>query len=254
MAVSLNGSSDYVAVTISNLWNLIQFPSWTSAFWFNAAALPSAGNYFGLLWPSAALISAVYLRDSGQLAVYGFPGGWAADPITGFTASTNTWYHVCMTSTNGGTAYLYINGAVLKSGASAANVGAFGSTAIFYFGQDAGSPPRFLNGRMAEIAFWREQLSATEVLSLAMGARAQLIRPKTSLGNWALDAYGGGLAFDRSVYVQNGVINGAKLAPGPPFISTAPVLSPMPSPSNVMPAAFFTMVPPVFTLMPQIVT
>jgi hypothetical protein len=94
---------------------------------------------------------------------------------TNHTISTNTWYHMAGTWVSGDNVRLYING--VQEGISAGTLSGTISYGAFntFIGRNQ-LDVRVFRGRIAEAAIWNTQLSANEVLALALGLKANKIQ------------------------------------------------------------------------------
>jgi hypothetical protein len=241
MARSFNGTSDHIDSSAYTAGT-----AGTVSIWFNFTT--NAGAYATLLGQDNQTVVQVYqqihLKSSGHLAYYAGTtlAGIGVDPGTA-VATSGVWYHACCTydSTNG--LKTYLNG--VSDGTAAANGALQTGSNPFMIGYDSNfSPARDFNGSLADAAHWSAALSTSEVVALAAGARPSTIRPLSLLGWWPL----GGVQSpepDLSGNKNNGTLTGTAPAFGPPIMQFTPRW-----PQFFIPSA----PPPIFILMPQIVT
>ena len=173
--------------------------------------------------------------------------------VSGGTALTNNpgpWYATAG-SYDGTTAKVFLNGIQDGSAAASNSLAAAGDT-LAYIGcasAGGGAASQFIHGSMADLAIWSAVLSPVEIASLAAGVRPSSVRPGSLVAWWPLDGYQAP-AIDLSRGKSLGTLSGSILAIGPPQFSAAPIF-----PGIAMPQSFKTPPPPpVFVLMPQIVT
>jgi hypothetical protein len=164
--------------------------------------------------------------------------------------SLNTWTHLGASYDSVAGSFAYINGVL--SGSNSTTNGAIGSDNgdNFWIGaDDPGSGATTPDVIIADLATWRCTLSAAEIYALSKGARPDQIRGTTAMiAWWRLDGYGHP-ALDR-ISGRGGVLTGTTFATGPPLLNAAPILASQPFRNDPM----IFIPPPVFVLMPQIVT
>jgi hypothetical protein len=241
MARSFNGSSDQITLPTDIAFGSTGF---SFATWFFLSVLPP--TYTGIMIANNVAVTVgnrLYVKSDGTLAVFSSnsPCGWpTSDPVAGNVLSTNTWYHIAVTTSGSGTFIFYLNGAVLLStpaGVTASSV-ALGPV----LGNDPPNAGRFFPGRLADAAFWNAVLSAIEIAGLVRGIRPAVVRPQSLVAYLPLD----GLASpepDLSGNRFNGTLTGTANVFGPPVV-----------PLTRRGQRYELFVPSLFTLMPQIVT
>jgi len=104
--------------------------------------------------------------------------------------SVGTWHHILGLST-GSTWQLYFDGTSVSS-SSADGSGALSTTAKFFIGAGdiSGSPARFFDGKITEVAVWNTNLSQTQITQLASSRVKRMplqIAPSNLKGYWPLD-------------------------------------------------------------------
>jgi hypothetical protein len=155
--------------------------------------------------------------------------------------STGTWVHVG-TSYDQTTARFYINGAPAGTPAFSQSIG-FGGT--YRIGR-ANAPAEQFLGSLADLAVWSGILTAAEFSALAKGIRPYLIRPSLLFAWWPLDGLQSPEPDLAGVNHINGTVTGTTAAFGPPYALLTPR---WPQGLDIV-----VVTPPVFVLMPQIVT
>jgi hyaluronoglucosaminidase len=96
---------------------------------------------------------------------YGDGGDWSIDGIVTDTAlRPNTWYHVACTIYSSRSASIYVNGALLKTGAITTSI-LSRPTEPLHIGSssDYGTPAFFFRGLIDEVAIYDRALSAEEI-------------------------------------------------------------------------------------------
>jgi hypothetical protein len=239
MARSFNGTSDKIDYGTG-----VPRPTLSSAVtqmaWIYPTSFPNTYNCIQQINDGGTGAVQMFVKSTGKMAWY--MNNSNLDPGT-TTLSTNTWYNVLMRHDNTASAtQTFINGASDGNAPSSVVVNAV-TGGHYVVGFDNGTSGRIFAGRIAHCALWNINLSNVEVAALAAGVLPGLIRP-ANLTFWgALD----GLASPEPDYSGNknaGTLTGTAFAFGPPvmpFTPRWPITAP------------FT-VPPVFVLMPQIVT
>ena len=254
MARSFNGTSDFITVTNNALLSPTTYLScagWmfvnSFANWAHCIVKPARTT-----WTLPYMDYGLRIEGNGSgnpnvvtLTVSGttIPSGIAQ----GTVVSTGVWVHIAGTY-DGVNVRTYLNGKLDWTGALTGAINANGQNLHLGFSQTGDSAGN-LNGNIADAAVWGNAvLSGVEIYALAHGARPGNIRPGSVAAWWPFDGYILP-AIDRSLNRNNGVLTGTAFVPGPPLISAAPIF-----PGIAMPEAFTFIPPPVFILMPQIVT
>jgi hypothetical protein len=233
MARSFNGSSDFIAIPLTD--TQLQ-PPFSIALWIYPTTLQfgafiggaSGGGGVEFRLDSAGTmtllkeVTAGYLTSTGHLTV-------------------NAWSHV-LAVVSSSVINFYINGVFdsTASGSFTFNTGA--NTHRIGNGSASGD---FFPGRIADFAIWNVLLSATEAKGLGTGIRVNRIRPLNFLAWLPLDGTAS-TEPDLSGKAISGTLTGTTKAFGPPFT----LVSPRPARFE----AFVAPTPPAFILMPQIVT
>jgi hypothetical protein len=103
------------------------------------------------------------------------------------TPTINTWNHCAGTIDGSLTQRVYLNGTKTGvditgvsgvTGLSRTNIAAYIATTTII------NP---VDGRIAEVAVWNVALTANEILALALGLRAYMVRPLSIAGYWPMD-------------------------------------------------------------------
>jgi hypothetical protein len=165
--------------------------------------------------------------------------------VTTTTSAANTWTHVALTW-NGTNTRIWINGtneATGSLGGAGLNPGQTGYH--WQIGRDFANNGTTFTGRIAECAIWNATLTATEIAGLAKGARAYRIRTPSLQGWWPVDGIQSPEP-DLSGKKDSGTVTGTTSSAGPPYMAFTPRWP--------LGGIFPTTTPPVFILMPQIVT
>jgi hypothetical protein len=221
MARSFNGTSDFINCGNSQFLNIIT--DFTCAGWGYTLTTGFGGTQIMFGHDDNALGRNFFFGVSGAV---GGAISFGTDAVAGMTGATtipnNKWYHIAVVyraSANTGT--VYFNGSF---DAGPTGLGAAAScTANFCLGQRtyAGNN-NFWGGNIADPGYWACALSPQEIYALAHGARPGQVRAGSLHGWWPLDGYNAP-ALDKSVYKNNGVLNGTAFVTGPPLISPAPI-------------------------------
>jgi hypothetical protein len=229
MARSFSSSGDKITYTLGTLSATTTF---SLSVWLNPTNF--ANDYAIITVISTS--TGIAIRNSGKIAVY-FSS--TIDPGT-IALNAGVWNHVCVTSNVGtGNYRLYVNGTL----DTATTVGAVAQGTWQIGGTLAGWGPMYV-GSTADLAWFNTNLTAAEVTALAKGARPNTFR---SLLQWfPLGGMGSTTEPDLSGNANNGTVTGTSPAFGPPIMQFTPRW-----PQFVFSAA---PPPPVFILMPQIVT
>jgi hypothetical protein len=180
-----------------------------------------------------------------QLVWRSFVSGTGHGVTYNHSLSTNTWYHF-YGDYDGSAWHLYQNGSQVSGSPATDATGPQSNAMRVTMGclDINGTIGNFSNEYMAEVAFWSGPLSVLEISALAKGLRCYNIKTRTLLGYWPLDGLQSpepDLSFNEYNLT---LINSPPQAFGPPlmqFTPRWPLLPPLPP-------------PPLFILMPQIVT
>jgi len=104
-------------------------PPITMSMWFNMSSLPGASYYEVVMFgtPQSANVNSVDIGiNSSSIYSNFYIGNTSLITVSYSTVlSVNTWYHVCITIPYGGTAYMYLNGALVTSTANMPSSGTF---------------------------------------------------------------------------------------------------------------------------------
>lgn len=97
--------------------------------------------------------------------VIGYDTQWGQSQ-SNITMTTNVWYHLALTITNGTTVTLYVNGEAVKTGTVTNNSGVINTNTKFAVGVDLpGSDERF-TGDISDVRFYTTALSADDIRQL----------------------------------------------------------------------------------------
>jgi hypothetical protein len=214
--------------------------------WFNWDGTTNGANgIWGMYNPGAAKIEEQIFFIGNQFtmqsAFWGTTTNNTFHQSTTFSA-TNSWHHllVCNDYSNSSSTgvIMYIDGvSQAMAHGTDGNLANTSTTQGYYWA------PTF-PGLLADGAMWDGiQLTQAEATALARGARPIQIRSKSLIGWWPMDGIQSPEP-DMSGFANPGTLTGTLKKPGPPFTMFTPRW-PMTTP-------IFT--PPVFILMPQIVT
>ena len=185
------------------------------AFWFLAtAASDFTGDATAVSLTNHSTSPCYILFDFGSAAntlsvLQSTPAGGGSTSGT-ITNDLNVWHHYAMSSAVGGTLYAYRDGV---------QIGSTGGVTVgnnFPLWLDVGLDGRFgrwIDGFIADVAVWGVQLSASEILALAKGARPNVIRPLSLSVYSPLD----GLASPEPDLSGNANNLGLTHSPGPAF-------------------------------------
>jgi hypothetical protein len=256
MARTFNGTTEYIQSGRSpvNNYNTSNFiPACFSAWVYPTSATGDVcimGETSTLANAGGRLMSS--RSGNGQLTWYPLASTSGSFGASG-TLTLNAWQHVGLRCNNAGSwAQGFLNGVFLGNlgGGTFLNLPFGNSTAAFHVGADKdGSSSYFFSGRIADAAMWTNiVLSTQEYVALAHGVRPGQLHPESLVIWWPLD-WGSVPALDLSWNKINGTLHGTSLITGPPLINAAPIF-----PGIAIPQSFVGPPPPVFNLMPQIVT
>ncbi|MEM4066905.1 MAG: LamG domain-containing protein, partial [Candidatus Micrarchaeaceae archaeon] len=175
----------------------------TVSLWFNTRTLASGGAQYG--WIDEEF---VWGYKFGQPAATSFcfattAGSWAwcAAPNTQYTFSTNTWYFIAFTYSNGNPVEFYVDGTNYP-GPTESGVLTTGSSGPLRIGPAISTQNDALNGTMANVQLYNTSLSQAEITALYQeGIGGAPIDLQNLVGWWPLN----GNANDYSGNGNNGV-------------------------------------------------
>jgi hypothetical protein len=248
MARAFNGSSDSIDF---GTWTQTGQTSYTASLWVYPNSFPATAQFMFEINASAGVAQQVLIdATTGKLGWYinnnhAGPQNFQ-DPGTN-ALSLNTWSNLIWgydtSNIAGNGAFGFINNVSDFTPFDTGSTVAWPSGAHLFVGFDGTVPNRYFNGRIAEVAVWTGiTLTSLERAAILAGVRPNAIRPK-NLVFWAPL---GGIQSpepDLSGFAKNGTLTGTNPAFGPPVAPFTPRW-----PQNLFAA------PPVFILMPQIVT
>ncbi len=176
MAISFNGSSDYLEFTLA-----LSYP-FTMACWFYANSSTATSVALGACNFSGADDDRITLNVAGATASDPIQLGAITDGGAGVNAQTSagyttgTWTHACGVAASATSRTAYISG-----GSSGSNTTSRLMTGldrlIIGSRRSAGSLGAYHNGRIAEVAVWNVALTAEEVALLATGLQPDQVEP-----------------------------------------------------------------------------
>ena len=184
MALSFDGSDDYLTQTVSLFSGSSTSYNWTLAAWVrpddkHEGTVIGADNGSGNLGRFS-----LFSLSNGRFALRR-KAGYINTPDTDYDNSNTTWFHVAGVWTYG-VRGLYVNGSVEVSQTSNISIDPSNAT-IFNIGRDHSG--KYWNGGIAEAAAYNAVLSAADIASLAAGFSPLLVKPDKLIGYWPL---GGG--------------------------------------------------------------
>jgi len=142
--------------------------NFTISLWFNALRITSEntliarGRVSGS--PDVEQYYIVIARFGANNIMFSLSNGTdRVQPITSNFVQTNSWYHL-VTTWNGTTAIIYING--LLNVSSAKNLGSLNSENTIAIGRDGAVEARYFNGSIDEVIVFNRSLSASEIQAL----------------------------------------------------------------------------------------
>ena len=152
---NFNGSSNFGRLTTSST----SFSNVT----YVAVVKPSTVDSWNIIL-SLGYWNPTLNKNLNQLEFYGTSP--APSKTSSFTFATNTWYVVASThNSSTGAVTFYVNGVVVQT--STVATGSSWSGTIFTIGTDTNNNGYFWNGKIASVAIYNRDLTATEILSLS---------------------------------------------------------------------------------------
>lgn len=171
-----NGSSSFIQIP-----DAVDPPAYTLSAWvrFDTIKACSIAVRTDSGGPTASWSHQLRLTGGGKFEHYVFDG--SAQLITGTTIVTRSnWYHVVISARNSGTMKLFVNG--VQEG-TARSVGALWTGGDQWrLGSNSGDSRGFMDGQMADVALWHQELAGSDIARLAGG------KPPTAL-NGIRDLY-----------------------------------------------------------------
>ncbi len=208
MAISFNGSTDYLEATYS-----MSYP-FTMAVWFRPSSTTLSGNMLAAGNVAGTDNDVMALQAAG--ATSGDPvrlfltvdGGntTSTDTTTGYSA--NVWQHAAATGLSASNRAVYLNGG--SKATSAVSRGMTGLDCLTLGARRSGGViTAFYVGQLAEAAVWSLALSDDEILQLSRGVAPESIRPNS------LRFYAPLVRDIKDVYGAPFTINGTSVAEHP---------------------------------------
>lgn len=180
MARDFDGNNDEINVTLSSGATIVSF-----AHWIYPDAVAQYANTLRISDGSNVQGSLEFDDGWGYVFVWHFSGGNAAWSVP--KPTTGSWQHYVATydsTDNGNDPMIYKNGSLLSE---FERIGPSGSpdapgTAVEFGGNN---DSHWYNGRLAEVAMWNREISASEVAILADGY-SPLFVSRGLIGYWPL--------------------------------------------------------------------
>jgi len=185
VARNFDGSDD-VATNSSALSNFVSATTGTIACWYRPVGSPAnhasatnaldciVGETGGLL----GLFRGTIAGANDKIYAYNWDGN---DDRVGFSYTVNEWVH-CAWRHTGANLYVYKNGAEMGSVASGTTTGLTGTIQVGHR-----SIWGYLEGDLAEMAFWNVALSADdEIPALGKGFSPMMVRPASLTAYWPM--------------------------------------------------------------------
>lgn len=196
--------------------------------------LPITIGVWAFLTDNSVVSSLVYFNNTSDTTSQigmDIAGTVANDPFRvwgGNSASSinnppfNQWAHFAgvFTSTTSRTAYINGVAGTTDTGSGSTNALNTRLDVGALFRSDFGSGVNFMSGRIAVVAIWAAELTATELRLLAAGADARRIRPDTLRWLWELE--GTGNEFNKAAFYQPN--DGILVPANAPLPAAGPVL------------------------------
>jgi hypothetical protein len=250
---NFNGTSDVITVTNNSSIqpsSQITLAGWyfgndsTFAHWQHIIVKPAAATWISPYVDWMIRIEAAGSSSPKKVTFFINNASATNGAIGTTTFASGQWYHVAG-SFDTATLRAYVNGSIDGTKTLGFTPINTNSQNLHLGFSQTGDSSGNLNGNLADCAVWNIALSASEIKALATGARPNNVRPGNLVAWWPLD----GLQSpeeDLSGNKNNGTLTGTAAAFGPPYAPFAPRW-PQWLDVGVAP-------PPVFVLMPQIVT
>ncbi|BDX38975.1 hypothetical protein CYCD_23300 [Tenuifilaceae bacterium CYCD] len=162
--MNFDGSNDYVdLVNFTTDYDFSQGFSFTG--WVKWTAFTGNARVFELTNGSNSHSDEILLRTdggTGKLVIQCASGTTNSEIITdAAVVTTGTWYHVAATISSSGTACIYVNGTLVKSGTVyvPTNIERVNN----WLGKSAWSGDVYFNGSLDEVSFWSKTLTQSEI-------------------------------------------------------------------------------------------
>ncbi|MGE0076220.1 MAG: MBG domain-containing protein [Bacteroidales bacterium] len=163
-ALNFDGADDYVdLVNFTTDYDFSQGFSFTG--WIKWTAFTGNARVFELTNGSNSHSDEILLRTdggTGKLVIQCASGTTNSEIITdAAVVTTGTWYHVAATISSSGTACIYVNGTLVKSGTVyvPTNIERVNN----WLGKSAWSGDVYFNGSLDEVSFWDKALTQSEI-------------------------------------------------------------------------------------------
>jgi len=163
MAVNCSGTYSLFTTTITELSDDFDAFSW--AFWMKSTG---GGNY-GLMYQfDAAAANAHFITENaGTITMTADRATSVATSVVASAITANVWAHVAGTWSLDSAPKIYINGVEgsYSAGRTAGAGVVFDPDGVFYTGSIGVG--NFLNGSLAEVGYWKRELTQAEITSLS---------------------------------------------------------------------------------------
>ncbi len=211
-ALSMDGYMDYVMIPDDPAFDI--YRSFTIELWYKPTTLS-----YGLFFEKYALAE----EDKQFIFVGGAPWGYAYNwsPVeyvkSSVVLTTNTWYHIVFTYTNGTTGTIYIDG--VQTGTVTGTASDIqDSTGPVFIGRDyiRSSSTTTLNGVLDEMRFYNIALDSSDIQQSyndgVNGIKSTVSR-NGLMAEWTFDEGTGVTAGDTSGYANDGTFGTADSSP-----------------------------------------
>ncbi len=175
LSLSFDGVDDFVEIMDPATPTAYTLAAWVRFDTVRSSAVVTRTSALG---PAAHFTHQIMTDASGHFVHYIYDG--ASKSLTGSTvAQPGIWYHVVATATNGGSAFLYVNGVQEGTPIPVNTLWTGGDR--WDLGVRAGNTATPFIGRLDDVCIWDRPLNATQILSLARGASPFSWNPLTNL-------------------------------------------------------------------------
>ncbi len=152
-ALQFDGSSDFVSVPASSIWNF-RTGDFTVEWW----QYETDNSLYTRIFDIGSTKFGIS-NESGNIYLWINGNYTCSFPVTSYK---NAWNHFTITR-SGGTAYCYMNGSLIDSGSCTGDVK--DSTDVMHIGNEASDGGTYFGGKLDELRFWNVALTQTEIQS-----------------------------------------------------------------------------------------
>jgi hypothetical protein len=164
-SIDFDATNDYIKMADHADWTVnttdnITLSAWV---WFDGE-ITNSTNYATIIGQDVGPAFSLKWISNGNYQMTWYCGGVAEATSTTQAYSFGQWYHIAMSKV-GNSVSFYRNGTLVNTVNSLTDINT--NPTAFYIGGDEHATPEVFNGKIDEVAYWKRNLSAAEIATVA---------------------------------------------------------------------------------------